>query len=63
MNQQSFITGRASMLYPIPPSEKKKAVQYLIDNGSSPILGFLVIYKGLLKTGREKSHTAESYPM
>jgi hypothetical protein len=31
--------------------------------GSSPILGFLVIYKRLLKTGREKSHTAESYPM
>jgi len=31
--------------------------------GSSPILGFLVIYKRLIKTGREKSHTAKSYPM
>jgi hypothetical protein len=31
--------------------------------GSSPDLGFLVIYKGLHKIDREKSYTAGSYPM
>ena len=37
-------------------------ISHNID-GSSPILGFLVIYKGLHKIEREKSHTAGSYPM
>jgi len=47
----------------IPAEDECDWVHGIKIFGSSPILGFLVIYKGLLKIGREKSHTAESYPM
>jgi hypothetical protein len=40
-------------------SPEKKKMLY----GSSPDLGFLVIYKVLHKIDREKSYPAGSYPM